>query len=109
MSKGYPDVAQVFSSQQMPTKLRVQVDADHGGDAVTRKSTTGMVAIFSTHALKRSSNVQSTIGLSTAETEYYALVKGGSTGLGLQSQGHCTEGWTWQGTPYPNEVLRENR
>ena len=39
-----------------------------------------MVAI-----LKQSSNVQSTIALSTGESEYYALVKGGSVGLGLQS------------------------
>ena len=69
----------------MPSKLRIQVDADHGGDAVTRKSTTGMVAIFGTHVLKRSSNIQSTIALSTGESEYYALVKGGSVGLGLQS------------------------
>ena len=69
----------------MPSKLRIQVDADHGGDAVTRMSTTGMVAIFGTHVLKRSSNIQSTIALSTGESEYYALVKGGSVGLGLQS------------------------
>ena len=31
------------------------------------------------------SNIQSTIALSTGESEYYALVKGGSVGLGLQS------------------------
>ena len=83
--KKYPDVGQCFGSQQVPSKLRVQVDADHGGDAVTRKSTTGMVAIYGTHVLKHSSNIQSTIALSTGEREYFALVKGGSVGLGLQS------------------------
>ena len=83
--KKYPDVGQCFGSQQVPSKLRVQVDADHGGDAVTRKSTTGMVAIYGTHVLKHSSNIQSTIALSTGESEYYALVKGGSVGLELQS------------------------
>ena len=82
--KKYPDVGQCFVSQQMPSKLRIQVDADHGGDAVTRKSTTGMVAIFGTH-IKHSSNIQSTIALSTGESEYYALVKGGSVGLGLHT------------------------
>ena len=66
-------------------RLRVQVDADHGGDAVTRKSTTGMVAMYGMHVLKHSSNIQSTVALSTGESEYYALVKGGSVGLGLQS------------------------
>ena len=70
--KKYPDVGQCFGSQ-------------HGGDAVTRKSTTGMVAIFGTHVLKHGSDTQSTIALSTGESEYYALVKGGSVGLGLQS------------------------
>ena len=55
------------------------------GDAVTRRSTTGMVALYGSHTLKHSSNVQSTIALSTGESEYYALVKGGSVGLGLQS------------------------
>ena len=83
--KKYPDVGQCFGSQQIPSRLRVQVDADHGGDAVTRKSTTGMVAMYGMHVLKHSSNIQSTVALSTGESEYYALVKGGSVGLGLQS------------------------
>ena len=44
-----------------------------------------MVALYGTHNLKHSSNIQSTISLSTGESEYYALIKGGSVGLGLQS------------------------
>ena len=45
-----------------------------------------MVALYRTHNLKHSSNIlQSTISLSTGESEYYALIKGGSVGLGLQS------------------------
>ena len=75
----------MFTKQTLPEKLTIQVDADHGGDAVTRRSTTGMLAFFGRHVLKHSSNVQSTIALSTGESEYYALVNGGSTGLGLQS------------------------
>ena len=81
----YPNFAQVFKEQRMPEKLVIQVDSDHAGDAITRKSTTGMIAYFGQHVLKHASNVQSTIALSTGESEYYALVKGGSTGLGLQS------------------------
>ena len=65
--------------------MKVQVDADHVGDAVTRRSTTGMIAFYGRHCVKHASNVQSTIALSTGESEYYALVKGGATGLGLQS------------------------
>ena len=41
------------------------------------ESTTGMIALFGGHALKHASNVQSTIALSTGESEYYAIVKGG--------------------------------
>ena len=69
----------------MPNKLVVQVDSDHAGCAVTRRSTTGMIALFGGHALKHASNVQSTVALSTGESEYYAFVKGGSTALGMQS------------------------
>ena len=81
----YPDFAQVVKAQKTPERLVIQVDGDHARDAVTRKSTTGMIAFYGQHALKHSSNVQSTIALSTGESEYYALVKGGSTGLGTQS------------------------
>ena len=53
---------------------------------MTRKSTTGMVAIYGTHVLKHSSNIQSHHSpFPQARAKYYALVKGGSVGLGLQS------------------------
>ena len=81
----HPDFAQVFKAQKTPEGLVIQVDSDHAGDTVTRESTTGMIAFYGRHVLKPSSNVQSTIALSTGESEYYALVKGGSTGLGIQS------------------------
>ena len=83
--KQYPYAKLVYEQQREPTKLRIQVDADHAGDAVTRRSTTGMIAFYGQHPIKHSSNVQSTIALSTGESEYYALVKAGSTGLGIQS------------------------
>ena len=123
----YPDFAQVFKAQKIPERLVIQVDSDHAGDTVTRKSTTGMIAFYGQHVLKHSSNVQSTIALSTGESEYYALVKGGSTGLGIQSlladyginaavtiesDSNAAKGkrysqpcWTWQSTPYPNPLL----
>ena len=71
--KKYPNFAQVFATQAEPTSIKVQVDSDHAGDAVTRRSTTGMIALYGTHTLKHASNVQSTIALSTGESEYYAL------------------------------------
>ncbi len=50
--KMFPDFSQMFSRQKMPSKLVVQVDSDHAGCAVTRRSTTGMIALFGGHALK---------------------------------------------------------
>ena len=57
----YLDFAQVFKAQKAPERLAVQVDSDHAGDTVTRKSTTGMIAYYVQHVLKHSSNVQPTI------------------------------------------------
>eukprot|EP00959_Pyramimonas_sp_CCMP1952_P182190 3809454-Pyramimonas_sp.AAC.1 len=59
-------------------KIRVYVDSDHAGCAVTRKSTGGFVAMLGHHVVKHGSNLQSTVSLSSGESEYYALVKGGS-------------------------------
>ncbi|OLP90367.1 putative mitochondrial protein [Symbiodinium microadriaticum] len=73
--KQCPYAKLVCEAQKEPDKLRVQVDADHAGDAVTRRSTTGMIAFYGRHPIKHASNVQSTIALSTGESEYYALVK----------------------------------
>ena len=67
--KKYPNFAQVFATQAEPTSIKVQVDSDHAGDAVTRRSTTGMIALYGTHTLKHASNIQSTIALSTGESE----------------------------------------
>lgn len=61
------------------------VDADHAGDIITRKSTSGMVIMFGQHCLKSSSSVQTTIRLSSGESEYYACVKGSCHGLGVKA------------------------
>ena len=66
------------------TRFKKLLHADHAGDT-TRRSTTGVVAFYGCHCVKHASNVQSTIEMATGESEYYALVKGGATGLGLQS------------------------
>ena len=50
-----------------------------------RRSTSGVVVRRGRQLLRHSSTVQNVIGLSSAESEYYALTKGGCSGLGLQS------------------------
>ena len=81
----YPMTANVMIEQAMPTKIRAYVDTDHAGCAVTRRSTTGLALTLGRHTTKTQSNMQSTIGLSSGESEWYGLVKGSAAGLGFQS------------------------
>ena len=67
------------------THLEIHVDSDWAGDTVTRRSTTGVIVRRGQHLLRHSSKVQNVIGLSNAESEYYALTTGGCSRLGLQS------------------------
>ena len=82
---GKPRVCQVFRPQRMFSEIRVFCDSDHAGDLATRKSTTGLVVMLGDHNLKCSSTLQSTISLSSGESEYYALVKAAQTGLGVSA------------------------
>ena len=52
--------------------------------------------------MKHSSNLQSTIGLSSGESEYYGIVKGAAAGLGAQS---LLQDW---GLTLPVEVLSDS-
>jgi hypothetical protein len=81
----YPMTANVMKHQRLPNGIRVYVDTDHAGCAVTRRSTTGMVLMLGMHTVKTACNLQSTIALSSGESEWYGLVKGSAVGLGFQS------------------------
>ena len=61
------------------------VDTDYAGCRETRKPTSGGVLMIGGHMLKGWSNTQSVIALSSGEAEYYGMVRGGSSGLGLRS------------------------
>ena len=78
--KKCPDFAQVFPQQARPKFVKVEVDADHAGDVVTRRSTTGMIAFYGQQATCR---VRSRCRLERVST---TLVKGGATGLGLTAE-----------------------
>ena len=83
--KSHPLTANVMEEQQMPTAIRNYVDTDHAGDAITRRSTTGLATRLGRHTVKTSSNLQSTVSMSSGESEWYGMVKGAAVGLGLQS------------------------
>ena len=83
--KTHPLRANVICEQSMPTAVKNYVDTDHAGDAITRRSTTGLASMLGKHTVKTSSNLQSTISLSSGESEWYGMVKRAAVGLGLQS------------------------
>jgi len=82
---GAPRMIISYERQHLPDKLRPFTDSDHAGCKLTRKSTSGLCVMFGSHCIKTSATTQSTIGLSSPESEYYALVKGASAGLGIQA------------------------
>ena len=85
-SKRVPRKALQYPSQE-PSRahLEVHVESDWAGDTASRRSRSGVIVRRGLHLLRHSSTVQNLIGLSSAENEYYALTKGGCSGLGLQS------------------------
>ena len=83
--KRVPRKALQYPSQEPSSAhLEVHVDSGWAGDTATRRRS-GVIVRRGLHLLRHSSTVQSVIGLSSAESEYYALTKGGCSGLGLQS------------------------
>ena len=69
----------------MPNNIKVYCDSNWAGCVKTRKSTQGGVIMHGQHAIKTWSSTQGTIALSSAEAEYYGIVKAASQGLGIKS------------------------
>eukprot|EP00959_Pyramimonas_sp_CCMP1952_P401174 8406142-Pyramimonas_sp.AAC.1 len=80
-----PRIVQQFVLQVEPDYLKVARDSDHAGCALTRKNTAGIALCHGAHLLKATANAQSVIALSSGESEFYAIVRGASVGLGAQS------------------------
>ena len=82
---GKPRVLNLFESQRESKVIKVFCESDHAGCLLTRRSTTGLVITVGRHTIKTTSNVQSTIALSSGESEFYALVKACAFGLSVQA------------------------
>ena len=65
--------------------LQVHVDSDWAGDLLGRKSTTGVIVRRGKHLLRHMSCLQTLVALSSGEAEYYALIRGACTSLGIPS------------------------
>jgi hypothetical protein len=82
--KRFPQAKRRFVRQKFPEIVNITVDADWAGCLKTRKSTSGVVSRFGNHLISGKSNLQSTIALSSGESEFYAISKGAALGLFLR-------------------------
>ena len=76
---------QLFHVQPEVKDLIVKTDSDHAGCKETRLSTSCCLLLRGRHLLRCTSTTQTIQGLSSAESEFMALVKGASAGLGARS------------------------
>ena len=83
--KQHPRAIFKYKFQEMPNSIRVYCDSNYAGCLKTRKSTQGGVIMHGTHCIKTWSSTQGIIALSSAEAEYYGIVKAASQGIGLKS------------------------
>ena len=97
--RGKPRLVYEYHPQRFQKDLTVYCDSGHAGCLITRRSTTGIVTMHGSHCIKHSSNVRTTVSLSSGESEFYAIVKAGAVGLSQQAANkpYCTTGaskWT---------------
>ena len=85
---GKPRLVYEYHPQRFQKYLTVYCDSDHAGCLITRRSTTGIVTMYGSHCIKHSSNVQTTVSLSSGESEFYAIVKASAVGLSQQALLH---------------------
>ena len=81
----YPRDVWSFPREKPAAMLVMGCDSDWAGCDLTRKSTSGNAAYLGKSCVRTTSTTQSVIALSSGEAEFYSLVRGASTGLGLVS------------------------
>ena len=74
-----------YARQTSDETLQVHVGSDWAGDLLGRKSTTGVIVRRGKHLLRHMSCLQTLVALSSTEANYYTLIRGACTSLGIQS------------------------
>ena len=80
---GAPNLIWTFPRQTWPGQIKVWSDTDWAGCPITRRSTSGTAITFGTHTWVTLASTQVPISTSSAEAEYYGLVKAGSRAIGI--------------------------
>ena len=74
-----------YARQTSEVTLHVHVYSDWASDLLGRRSTTGVIVRRRKNVLRHMSCLQTLVALSNGEAEYYALIRGACTSLGIQS------------------------
>ena len=74
-----------WQSEEEASELRIYVDSDWAGCVRTRRSTSGGVAMVGSHVLRTWSVTQAVTAISSGEAEFYAMIEGGTRGIGLMN------------------------
>ena len=82
---GKPRTIWWFGWQDDGNVLDAFTDTDFAGCQLTRRSTSGGIAMRGKHSIKHWSQTQTTVALSSGEAELTGICKGASIALGLQS------------------------
>ena len=82
---GVPRMQQRMYRQSPQKEVTVYSDSDHAGCKETRKSTSAAVLMLGKHMIKLSSTTQAPLSLSSAEAEWFAMVKASCLGIGMQA------------------------
>ena len=101
-----PRLITTFVRQHQPCRIRFCTDNDFAGCRKTRKSKSSINILHDMQYIKTVSSTQPTIALSSPDSEYYALTKGCSLAMGIQSMfrdtqiervsvRHNDEDWEW--------------
>ena len=82
---GKPRLVWQYKDQPETTFLDMYVDTDDAGCKKTRKSTSSGKLMIGKHLIKTYSSTQADVGLSSGESEFYGIVKGGSASIGMKA------------------------
>ncbi len=80
----HPQVVWIFEQQDWVDEITIITDADWATDADTRRSVDCVHIFLGGHLLETSTSTQHFIALSTAESEFYGIIRGAACGLQLR-------------------------
>lgn len=89
---GLPRLVYDYVFQDDLKQFDIYTDADFAGCKTSRRSPSGGVVMCGAHCIKHWSSTQSTLGLSSGESELHGIARGMQQALGFQSM--CADlGW----------------